>query len=455
MKKISRRMFLKGLGITAAAAALAGCQYEDVTMLYTNEAIGKPGTQIAVVEGYEWGPAVMATILILPEAVRSKSVTADKFSVVESKESFDWATFAPEHIMADSPRQVLEAVTVTPDGKVTSLPSKYILLTLAEDPNTGSPFCFDMLTQKATRCDPYQLHITLNAPLETMLGEQVTQLNIDPNASMAAPCLEDVDLNGVFTGSEGHTLHYASYCPAHPAGEKHPLVIWLHGAGEGGEDPTIAVLGNQVSVLFGSKFQSVMGGAYVLVPQTPTYWMCYVEGSNQTDNPGVSSIYHRDLMELIQHYVDQNPDIDPNRIIVGGCSNGGYMTMDLVLHEPNYFAAAYPICEAYLDAGISDKELHNIVDTNLPIWFIYAQTDTTVPPAEYSVPTMSRLAAMGANMYSTVWPNVVDTTGRLQGPNGGVYEYNGHFSWIYFFQGLCKDDATGVDMWTWMAQQHR
>lgn len=455
MKKISRRSFLKVAGAASVAAVLSACKYEDVPVLSVGEVTGKPGSQIAVVEGYPWGPAVAATILVLPCLVKSSSVSAEKFSVVESKESFDWATFRPDHIVVDTDRTVVEAVTVTPDGKVTTLPSQYVLITLAVDSNTGNPFCFDMLTQKSSRCDPYQLKVTLKAPLETMWGEPVMELSVDPNASLVAPCLEGVDLNNIFTGSQGHTMGYADYKPDHAAGQKHPLVIWLHGAGEGGDDPAVAVLGNQVSALFGKKFQSVMGGAYVLVPQCPTYWMSYTEEPDWGDNPGVSSIYLQDLMELIQNYVAQNPDIDSNRIIVGGCSNGGYMTMDLVMHYPNYFAAAYPICEAYLDAGISDDELHNIADTKLPIWFVYAQTDTTVPPAQYSAPTMARLKNMNADLYATVWPNVVDTTGKLKKADGSAYEYNGHFSWIYFFQGLCKDDATGVDMWSWMAKQSR
>ena len=131
------------------------------------------------------------------------------------------------------------------------------------------------------------------------------------------------------------------------------------------------------------------------------------------------------------------------------------MTMDLVMHHPGYFAAAYPICEAYLDAGITDEELHAIADTRLPIWFVYARNDTTVPPQLYAAPTMARLAAMDADLYSTVWPSVTDATGRLIGPDGEPYQYNGHCSWIYFFQGLCKDDATGTDLWTWMSRQHR
>ena len=209
----------------------------------------------------------------------------------------------------------------------------------------------------------------------TAQGESLAALALDSDVSLAVPCLDGVDLSGVFTGPQGHTLHYASYTPRSTSQGKRPLVIWLHGAGEGGEDPSIVLLGNQVTALFGEPFQSIMDGAYVLAPQTPTFWLQYNAKGNWQDNPGVSSVYRRDLMELIRRYVTDHPQIDPDRILLGGCSNGGYMTLDLVMREPGYFAAAYPICEAYLDADIRDEELRVIAGSGLPIWFVYAQND--------------------------------------------------------------------------------
>ena len=44
----------------------------------------------------------------------------------------------------------------------------------------------------------------------------------------------------------------------------------------------------------------------------------------------------RSLFELIETYVKSNEDIDTNRIIIGGCSNGGYMTMEMILKHPDY-----------------------------------------------------------------------------------------------------------------------
>ena len=34
-------------------------------------------------------------------------------------------------------------------------------------------------------------------------------------------------------------------------------------------------------------------------------------------------MYAESLFEMIDAYVKANDDIDPNRVIIGGCSNGG------------------------------------------------------------------------------------------------------------------------------------
>ena len=100
-------------------------------------------------------------------------------------------------------------------------------------------------------------------------------------------------------------MTYGSYAPEED-GNKHPLVIWIHGAGEGGTQNEIAVLGNEVTALYSEEFQNVMGGAYVLTPQTKTFWLTYNEEGDWADNPGVDSIYLESLKGLIDDYIAKN-----------------------------------------------------------------------------------------------------------------------------------------------------
>lgn len=459
MRKISRRRFLKTAGAVAVMGSMLSAGAASASACF--DAMPEEGyPQTVVIGGYEWGPAVTATIIQLDKTVRPSSVEAADFVVTESKESFDWATFSAEHVVSSAPRKVVEAYTCTSKGARTNLPSRYVRLEMSYDPNTGSPFCYDVITGKNTWCDPYELKVELaaGASLTTALGALVTSLKVDPVIDYTAAQIPELDAfktDGVFTGTDGKTLTYAYYQPMNLTGKKLPLVIWLHGAGEGGENPSILLLGNEVTPLAEKEFQDAMGGAaYILTPQTPTFWLEYGDAGEWGNNPGVPSVYTQVLKELIDNFVATHTDIDPNRIIIGGCSNGGYMTVNMVLRYPDYFAAAYPICEAYKDSGISDAELEAIRD--LPIWFIYAENDTTVLPEVYEAPTIARLKAMNApNLRTSIYADVHDTTGKYVGEDGAPYQYMGHWSWVYFFQNQCADDVTGENMWTWMGKQSK
>lgn len=183
-------------------------------------------------------------------------------------------------------------------------------------------------------------------------------------------------------------LQYGYFTPD-VAGTR-PLIIWLHGAGEGGQDPRMAYMGNQVTALSEDPIQGYFGGAYVLAPQSPTMWMD--DGTHNYTQDG-GSMYAAALFALIEEFVAAHP-IDRKRIYVGGCSNGGYMSMRLILDHPDYFAAAFPMCEAMQDAWISDAQLAAIRD--VPVWMLHAMLDMVVDPEKTSVPTYKRLLAAGA-----------------------------------------------------------
>ena len=73
------------------------------------------------------------------------------------------------------------------------------------------------------------------------------------------------------TSTSGLNYRYFS-----PVDDDHanPLIIWLHGAGEGGSNNETQITGNQGAVAFASKdAQDIFGGAYVVAPQSPDCWM--------------------------------------------------------------------------------------------------------------------------------------------------------------------------------------
>ena len=237
---------------------------------------------------------------------------------------------------------------------------------------------------------------------------------------------------GKSTGKPGNeTLTYAAYEPWSLRGDgtPNPLIIWLHGAGEGGVDVSLTLLGNEVVSLIRPEIQSHFttkggsDGAYVLSIQCQQVWMRAADGSQTMGN--TPSIYAEVLKACIDDYLARHPDVDRNRIYIGGCSNGGFMTMHMLIRNPGFFAAAYPTCEAYADAYISDKEIKALAEEN--IWIIQSNDDTTVDPRQFCIPTFKRLVKAGAkNVWMSLFENVqgMDTPGR---------QLMGHFSWCYLF----------------------
>lgn len=236
---------------------------------------------------------------------------------------------------------------------------------------------------------------------------------------------------GRFTGKPGDvTLTYASYEPWSLKGDgvANPMIIWLHGGGEGGVDVSITLLGNEVVSLIRPEIQSHFtteggaDGAYVLSIQCPTMWMGTSKGFGHGDYP---SLYADVLKSCIDEFVDQHPDVDRNRIYVGGCSNGGYMTMHMLIRNPKYFAAAYPTCEAYSDQYISDSEIKALAEEN--IWFVQSYDDTTVDAKTHCIPTFQRLVKAGAK---NVWMSMFETVQGIDNPGQRIM---GHFAWCYLF----------------------
>jgi predicted peptidase len=244
--------------------------------------------------------------------------------------------------------------------------------------------------------------------------------------------------------------------------EKIPLVIWLHGSGEGGEDPTVAYTGNKVVNLSSADIQNKLGGAaWILAPQSPTMWMDNGEKSYTVTG---KSMYTEALKACIEEFVELHKEqIDTDRIYIGGCSNGGFMTMRMIVDYPTYFAAAYPVCEALYDNVISDQDIENI--KHLPIWFTHAANDPVVRPETTVLPTFKRLrAAGGKNIHASYFDNVVDQSGLFKDELGRPFEYLGHFSWVHTYNDIFRYDMDGtrvmadgspVTLWQWLGLQHK
>ena len=166
------------------------------------------------------------------------------------------------------------------------------------------------------------------------------------------------------------------------------------------------------------------------------------------------------MKALIDEYITENPDVDPDRIYVGGCSNGGYLAFKLIIEYPEFFAAAFPSALAYRGAYFTDEQVDRVKD--VPTWFIHAKEDGTTVPEETVVPVYDKLKDAGAqNVYFSFYDHVIDITGFFGGEG---YHYPDHWSWIYSHANVARRDLDGslvkldgepVTIMEWLAGQSK
>ncbi|MBQ4154042.1 MAG: phospholipase [Clostridia bacterium] len=185
-------------------------------------------------------------------------------------------------------------------------------------------------------------------------------------------------------------FNYLSYIPKDYSKEKKPpLLIYLHGAGERGEDVNIvARYGPFKYAQLGDDFPFVM-----VAPQCPKdkYWGNYTESLDSF------------LDEIIKKY-----NIDERRIYLTGNSMGGTGTWHWLMASPHRFAAAAPVC----GTGIY---WYAIRIKSKPVWVFHGDSDTTVP-VEESRNMVKRLIDFGGSPIYTEFSGV--------GHNAWDYAYN-------------------------------
>jgi predicted peptidase len=409
---------------------------------------------------YDLGPFIYKLILNLEETMLDCNINKETFKVhVVRKDSKtkeiiqvrkSWET--EEIFPSEGERKVIHAYVSDENGNEVENGS-FITLELEVDPriSLGSTIAFNGNFNVRVECD-----YTISQVKPITIG------NIDLN-NMIFDELEKVQTllaDDFITGKsnyKGINLTYAAYEP-NSNGTKRPLLIWLHGAGEGGNDPIVAVSGNKVVNLISKEIQGYFNGSYVLGPQAPTMWMD--DGSSSYTTNG-DSMYVEALKDLIDKYIAAHDDIDIRRIYIGGCSNGGFMTMKMIISYPEMFAAAYPICEALTDCFIPDSDINRI--KNIPIWFTHAANDPVVKIEIHPDATYQRLIKAGSkNVHYTRFASVIDRTGNYTNDDGSPYEYNGHFSWIPALNNECFLDVNNkpviengkaVSLFEWISLQ--
>jgi predicted peptidase len=270
--------------------------------------------------------------------------------------------------------------------------------------------------------------ITQNAPIPVRGGRPVT-ISRFVQGRLSNP---EVDAFSYHVSGSG--MKYRLFSPGRRG--KRPLVVWLHGGGEGASlpdnyyDNETTLRANRGALGFATpQAQRIFSGAHVVAPQSTSFWM--------EDGPRFAPL----IREVIRD-VARRRSVDRERIYVVGASNGGYMSMEMTTVYPDLFAASVPICgvvESLQPGGarlITDAELRRI---STPTWLVTSRDDTTVPPEPNTLHAHDLIPGSLLTLYdSVVW-------------NG--YQFPGHWSWIYVARNDPK--INGISIWEWMARQRR
>ena len=180
--------------------------------------------------------------------------------------------------------------------------------------------------------------------------------------------------------NQSDTLKYRIQYPKDfDVSKKYPLVLFLHGAGERGND-------NKKQLTHGSKlFSNEMNrGAFpsiVIFPQCPQndYWSnAQVDRStkpislkfplNQAPTTSLN------LVMLLMENCLENPYVDKQKTYVGGLSMGGMGTFEILYRKPNTFAAAFVIC------GGGNPETVSKYANKTDLWVFHGAKDDVVNP---------------------------------------------------------------------------
>ncbi|MFG6117777.1 prolyl oligopeptidase family serine peptidase [Thalassobacillus sp. B23F22_16] len=401
---------------------------------------GKETSYRTVTEVKDWGAVITKVIIHLGKIIPVNSITRYTFKVHVQR--IDKRLTTP--LLGEGYRPLTKAYVCNEAGFPAENKDKYICLEMKIGPTEklGPVLHFDGGANH--RID---FHYTITQVEDIKLDtETISELIVDTFAGDIKKGVEDFS-TGKFTYHD-ITLNYADYVPR-KSEQKKPLIIWLHGGGEGGTDPTLPLSANKAVSFITNDIQSYFEGAYILVPQAPTRWM-----DGFTGKADGTSIYQEALMALIKTYISKHPAIDVTRIYVGGASNGGYMTLLMTRDYPGYFAGAFPVCEGLDDSLITDTDLKNMITT--PTWFVHASQDPVLPPQCYTLLTYNRMVEAGAdNVHLSLYEHVHDKSGLYKHSDGSPFQYHPHCIWIYLFNNDPSMEVNGKTMtiMEWLADQ--
>lgn len=286
-------------------------------------------------------------------------------------------------------RTVLKGYTNSEAGFADAqVPGRYVILELDENDATAAGTWND-----GQFTNFYDLDGTVTVEQSGGLVGQGQTVPANPGNRIANSAAVNLIVDdyepGHLSAQSGVEVPYQLYRPAIASGEKAPLVVTLHGHGESGTNNFSQIAGNQISVAFADPSRQSNHTAFVLSPQAA-----------QSAPGGASGWWNADVqaavIELIEKTLEENPQIDTDRVYITGLSMGGYGSWGILQQRADLFAGAIIVA-----AGGGDEE--QAADfADLPIWALNSEDDFIV---QYDVPgaSLRMFQAMEAAGIPVTW----------------------------------------------------
>jgi predicted peptidase len=190
---------------------------------------------------------------------------------------------------------------------------------------------------------------------------------------------------------------------AQDSNKRWPMVLFLHGSGERGNDLNkLKKNGPPMLIAQGQKIPAIL-----VAPQ------CKPE---QIWNPHGVKALADEIQKLYR--------VDADRVYLTGLSMGGFGTWETAMEYPDEWAALVPIC-----GGVGVRFVMVSRIKHLPEWIFHGELDPVVP-VEYSKKMHANLQKLGAaEVKLTIYPDVK------------------HESWTQAY--------ADAEMWKWLFEQKR
>lgn len=206
-------------------------------------------------------------------------------------------------------------------------------------------------------------------------------------------------VEGELNTTVSETLRYYLYYPeayGELENESFPLLLFLHGGGESGQDlAALKTNGPPKLLAEGKQFPFL-----VLAPQHPhpkKWWNI------------------RAVMALLEKVIEENR-VDPKRIYLTGLSRGGSAAWELAVQYPDTFAAMMVVC------GMTPVPYAHWIDKKMPIWVFHGALDPVIP-IEHSEKMVARLKEMGYPVRFTRYEDVGHNAWERAYTTDAVYEW--------------------------------